>query len=114
MQIQNILSLLKTTDNANNFVSLIDTLISSLYTQTGLKTEDLMQKTFPARVTDALCKDLSFKNIPINDREGVKKYLTELKEAIEKAASLSLTLAFDPSSAFIDMIYRWIIENISP
>lgn len=113
MQTENILSLLKTTENANNFISLIDTFIPALYMQNGLKTEDLMQKTFPSYLANEIRKNLSLEKIELKNREEIKKYLTELKGKIENTTTLSLTLAFDPTSAFITMIYRWVNENLA-
>ncbi len=43
---------------------------------------------------------------------GVEKYLTGLTEAIEKIATLQLTLAFEPSDESITKMYDWVLSNV--
>lgn len=106
-----ILSNIKTVDQANQLASEIDMLLDALF-----KTEDKAFEKALNSISDVhsqmLREALLKNNINSNNLSMTKEYLDGLKEEIKKLKGIKLSLAFEPSHDSIDNLFAWVIQNL--
>lgn len=106
-----ILSNIKTTDQARELLSEIDILLDALFkTDTNAFEKALNSISILASQTlrEAFQKD----NISFEDKTMIKECLIGLKEEMQKLKTLKLSLAFEVSEGSIDNLFAWVVKNI--
>ncbi|MBU0569154.1 hypothetical protein KKB40_00040 [Patescibacteria group bacterium] len=115
-----ILSKIKTAEDAEKMIEEIDILLNSMY----FVKDDTFDKQDPRKVAEQSF-DLILKSkirawtaqILINEfsKEGVNKtvFLQELKNKLESYKIFKLDIAFEPTRDFIEKIYDFVSKNIS-
>lgn len=110
MVYSDILSNIKTVDEANRFASEIDTLLDALFKTQGNAFEKALNSiSIPNKQTlkEAFLKD----NVSFEDKTMIKEYLIGLKERVQKLRVLKLSLGFAPSEDSIDKLFTWVLKN---
>lgn len=100
-----ILSLVRTKDEADELLSEIGKLSSSLYKTGATSYEDALS-SIRISVSNAIKKALREESI------DKAKFLKDLAEAIKAYGVLKLTLAFEPSDHVIEKLHRWVVANV--
>lgn len=111
-QFSPILNRIYTKEDADAFVSSVDTFLSQLYTNSGSDTVTLIKKTLPPETLDTVQNALYAQKISPLDKERIHVFFTHLKEVMRKLKIFKLTLVFNPPYAFIQKLHVWIQENI--
>lgn len=96
-----LITSLKTTQEAASFVSEIDTF--------------LLEKTLDSISTDSakkIAEAFSRNNLDINDRDTVTNFLDTLKGLIKKLKVIKLVLAFDPARKTIENIHNFVKDAV--
>lgn len=106
-----ILSNIKTVDQANHLASEIDMLLDALF-KTEDKAFEKALNSISAVHSQMLREALVKNNINSNNLSLIKEYLDGLKEEIKKLKGIKLSLAFEPSHDSIDNLFAWVIQNL--
>lgn len=88
-----IYSLVKTKQNAVNYIKILDNVLEYSYLN---KPIDFLLKQLPF--------NLSNNNLVISECE-------ELKKALKDASVVNISICIDPDNTFIDQLYKWFNEN---
>lgn len=97
MQEESILSTLHTTDDRDDILTLIDTMISFLYTN-DTSLFSFIHTNVPASISGYFVANLE----PLADTESKEKWLKALRERISLLEIIDLALAFHPSRASLE------------
>ena len=106
-----ILSNIKTVDEANRFASEIDTLLDALFKTQGNAFEKALN-SISAIHKDQLNQTFLKNNINSENQANIKEFLTSLRVEVRKLKTLKLTLAFQASQNLIDNLFAWVVKNI--
>lgn len=106
-----LLELIRTTREADDFASEISLLISSLF-QSEKVSFDEMLKSVSLSLAGKIVKHCQENKLDISDKEQVCSLLENLKQEIKKFKIIKLVLAFDPSSKTIEKIHNFVKDEI--
>jgi len=106
-----ILSNIKTVDEANRFASEIDTLLDALFKTQGNAFEKALN-SISAIHKDQLNQTFLKNNINSENQANIKEFLTSLRVEVRKLKTLKLSLAFQASQNLIDNLFAWVVKNI--
>lgn len=104
-----ILTSIKTVEQAEQLLSEIDILLDALFQTSGF------EKAFESisLETAKILKENVLKiNLDVTNIEAVVDFLNGLKNKIKSLKTLKLYLAFAPSKDLIDKLFNWIINNL--
>lgn len=104
-----ILSKIRTTDEANRFLQEIDIILDSYFEVSEEKKKEIFDKKLSYPTSQMLNQILQNLN---NDHSQFEAFLKKLKSDIKALKVLKLTIAFEPTDATIDLTYQWAISNI--
>ncbi len=108
-----LLSHIKTVDQARELTSEIDVLLDSLFKTENNAFDKALNSV--SVVTSQMLKSAlgGLKdNINLGDKTKIQEYLIGIKEEIQKFKTLKLSLAFEPSEHTIDNLFAWVIQNL--
>lgn len=109
-QTEQILSQIKTKDEANRFIAEIDQLLNSYFRVGESKREEILTSkiSYPsAQLFKTIIAKLA------GDHAQFEKFLSDLKAEIQSLPVCSITIAFDPSESTLNLISQWVRNNIS-
>ena len=106
-----ILSNIKTVDEANRFASEIDTLLDALFKTQGNAFEKALN-SINAITSQMLKEALRKDNISFENKTMIKECLIGLRDQLQKLKVFKLSLAFEPSEISIDNLFNWVVKNI--
>ncbi|MBI2031787.1 MAG: hypothetical protein HYT08_04210 [Candidatus Levybacteria bacterium] len=107
-----IIKAVKTTADAEDFLSQIDALFAKLFKTTPGSFDENLKKIIGSNFAALLRESLEKNNINKNDQSSIEKFLNGLKDYIQQLKILKLQIAFQPSDEMIDDIFVWVSENI--
>jgi F0F1-type ATP synthase delta subunit len=102
---EEINAMVRTKDEVNNLIDLIDRLLASLYEDHGRQYEKVLNEEFPKDLADELREE-------IKETSNKTEYLEKLKGELSKLESLKLTLSFKPTEKDVKKIYEWVYANV--
>ena len=102
-----ILKSIKTTNDAQELLNEIDTLLSSLF---QAQNQGLEQTLREIRVNTANYLRQSF--TALNDRDKINNFLIKLKEKLHGMKILKISLSFEASQNSIDNLFNWVLKNL--
>ena len=106
-----IITSIKTTEEASNLSAEIDTLMLTLFKSQKMsldKALDLIPKDTAKKILQTFSKN----NLDINDKELIRGFLNTLKNLMKKFKIIKLIIAFDPTRKTIEKIHSFVSENI--
>lgn len=106
-----ILSNIKTVDEANRAAIEIDTLLDALF-KTESNAFEKALNSISVIHKDQLKKTFLKNNINSENQANIKECLTALREEVRKLKTLKLSLAFQASQNLIDNLFAWVVKNI--
>lgn len=98
-----LLQKLRTKEDLDILRGELDTLESALY-QTNIKYEDVLKNDIRNWVTELILKE--------SDKEDLKEYIRNVKQALNSIPVLSASVSFEPSESFIEKISYWLKANV--
>jgi len=98
-----VLSQLKTKDDAQELLNIIEQLKKALYEKGSF--DKALEKTVRENISKSIKEDLSTANVSFED------YLIGLAKEIEKMEVITLVLAFPPTAETIIKIHNWLVAN---
>lgn len=101
----NLLSRIRTKDEAGKLIEEVDILLSSFYEQRGAGFEYALKSKIRHWVSEALSEIFSK-----GDADKVK-FLESLKESLKNAKTLILGIAFEPTEEIIDKVSIFVRKN---
>lgn len=105
---------LKTTQEADSFAELIDSILPNLFKIKDSEFEDILSKT-TGKSNSTLIKNLLEENkITQTDHTGIKRVLVQVRDIIKKFKVVKLTVAIDPTEQTISRISEWVYKNYGP
>ena len=106
-----LITSLKTTQEADNLSLEIDTIASKLFQSEKVSLEKALtsiSSNSAERITEIFQKN----NLDMTDKEDVRDFLDTLADLIKKFKVIKLILAFDPTKEMIENIHEAVSENI--
>lgn len=105
--VADILSLLHTKVEADHFLTQMDLLSESLFSnKTSLK--EKMNEFFSSEVVLSLTNIWQQAGIDINNIIELQHFLAEIKDSIRRTPVINLTIAFKPKEKTIQRIFEWV------
>ncbi len=101
-----ILSQIRTKEDADLLLGEIDNLLVSLYRVKGSMFEEVLREKVRVGVAQVITGAVP-KSIP-----GKEEFLRGLKECLGELKPLKLTLAFEPTSQTVEKIFSWVCQNL--
>src|SRR3989338_4742915 len=105
-----LITSLKTTQEADNLSLEIDTIASKLFQSEKVSLEKALtsiSSNSAERITEIFQKN----NLDMTDKEEVRDFLDTLADLIKKFKVIKLILAFDPTRKTIENIHEAVSEN---
>ncbi|MDP2638460.1 MAG: hypothetical protein Q8P26_05360 [Candidatus Levybacteria bacterium] len=106
-----LMTSIKTVNEANSLSSEIDTLTATLFKSENMSLSNALASinmSDAKKITEMFSKN----NLDINDKETVSDILQSIKNLIKKFKIIKLILAFDPSLKTIEKIHNYVSLNI--
>ncbi|MDO8700150.1 MAG: hypothetical protein Q7J56_00520 [Deltaproteobacteria bacterium] len=106
-----LMTSIKTVDEANSLSSEIDTLTATLFKSENMSLSNALESI---NMSDAkkIKEMFSKNNLDINNKEIASDILQSIKNLIKKFKIIKLILAFDPSLKTIEKIHNYVSLNI--
>lgn len=104
MSYSDIFSRVRTTEEADELIRELDTVISNLFRVPPRK--DILAES----IREALAKE----HILLTDHQKVVTFLNSMREKLNNLKVFGITLAFEPTGKTIDLISSWVRQNLGP
>ena len=98
------LNVLLTTQEANELIERIDTILARIYRIDQKSMIEIMAENMNANIVDALEYAMKQNNINAGNQQVIKTFLQRLQSAIRSCEVLSITIAVNPTQAFLMQI----------
>jgi len=105
-----ILSLVKTQEEANEFQKQIDHLLSMLFTNVTFETA--VQETISFDKQGKLLAMFNREHVNLQQLPAVQTVLQEIKRTIAQLPIITISLAFEPKQRVIETIATWLLAHI--
>ena len=106
-----IVKSLKTTQDAEEFLSQLDNLLAKLFKINPDSLDKSLEKIVSSKLAELLRESFKKNNINQNDHSAIESFLNSIKNQIQQLNILKLQLAFDPSDETINTVFNWVAEN---
>ncbi len=107
-----ILNLIKTTDEQNSFINLIENMLENTFKRTPEKDEELEHSPFLESISSAITFAIQKRNIS-NDRNGIEQFLESILTKAKEIPIMKITISFSPSEKLTISLKEWANKNIS-
>jgi F0F1-type ATP synthase delta subunit len=104
---EKIISKVRTTEERDKILAEVSILLNSFYQDKGLG----FSMTLKSQVRNWISQVI-LDEIP-EDKEGIEKYLNDLKTKLDSLQTLTITVAFEPTSSSLDKFVGFVRENVS-
>lgn len=107
---ENILSVLKTKENANQFNDFVKFLSGKTFSTEMFDINDVVAKKYEDKIPywiDSI-KGIFVKN---NDLDFIRELLLDLEKAVDSASLVKVEIPFTPSAGFVDGLYEVIRDS---
>lgn len=94
-----------TSEAASMWLEQIDNYLDSLYEINNKSKEENLNLLFPSESAEVIKNQLKAQGINLEDIERVKNYLIGLKESLQNAKLITITLAVKPDDKLLNDIY---------
>lgn len=101
---------LKTREDANYLVVLLERLSDGLFTNT-INPDDVLEREIPYELSALLRKMMMENQLNQQDRAQLSSFVTTLKDAIVALPTIDLTVAIVPTQEVISLIHDWFLRN---
>lgn len=102
---------LKTTQDAEDFLSQIDNLLAKLFKINPDSLDKSLEKIVSFKFAELLRESFRKNNINQNDHSAIESFLNSIKDQVQKLNILKLQLTFNPTDETINSIFDWVAEN---
>lgn len=104
-----ILSLVKTQEEANEFQKQIDHLLSMLFTNVPFETA--VQETISFDKQGKLLSIFNREHVNVQQIQALQTILQEIKKTIAQLPIITISLAFEPKQRVIETIVTWLLAH---
>lgn len=106
-----LITSLKTTQEAADFVSEIDTLALTFFKSEKVSMEKALS-SISTGSAEKIMQAFSKNNLNINDKDTVAGFFNTLKELMKKLKTIKFVLAFDPSRKTIEKLHNFVKDTL--
>lgn len=104
-----ILTLVRTKDEANEFQKQLDNLLNVLFSDAPFET--ILREYIPYEKQEKLLTILSNEHVNTKQPNTIQNCLQEIKKNIAQLPVLTLTIAFSPKQQLLEMLATWFLVH---
>ena len=112
MDHSNILKLVRTTEEQNHLISLIEVLLENNFKERALANDEFGNSNFMKNASDTIISEQTKLNIVENKKEK-EKFLNSLLDLVRNLNTLKISIAVRPNEELVKALDKWTGQNLS-